>query len=227
MAPTLFYNEICEAVRGLVQGGVGLTATTSGSDTVTVGSNRLFTVGQTVVLTDTAGQSETHTVAALVGLTGVQLSAAVQATFSPAQGAMLALDPPALGAASGGLKWIGQGQPELMPQPPATQLPCVIIAPGRMDQPPAAGTNCAWRQDYRIQVYYLDRPMPGSVSGLDLLTQADALFGLLSSDPYLGGAAWYAQVLAVEPDPLPVRQMRAAGAEVVGVMVEVLAERLS
>jgi hypothetical protein len=223
MPPQLFYNEICEAVRGLVQSGVALTAATTGSDTVTVGSNRLFAPGQTVTLSDTAGQTETHTVAALVGLTGVQLTAPVSATFAPAQGAALRRDPPALA----GLQWIGQGRPDLMPQPPATRLPCVIIAPGRMDQPLAAGTNAAWRQDYRVHVYYLDRSTPGSVSGLDLLTSADALFGLLSSDPYLGGAAWYAQVLSVEPDPPAVQKMRDAGAEIVGVMVEVLAERLS
>jgi hypothetical protein len=222
MPPQLFYNEICEAIRALVQSSVALTAPTSGTDTVTVGSNRLFSPGAAVTLSDNTGQTENHLVAAVLGLTQVQLTTPVAGTFAVTQGAVLRLDPPLLA----GLRWIGQGQPEVMPQPPATQLPCVIIAPGRMDQPLAAGTNCAWRQDYRVQVYYLDRPQPGTVSGLALLDQADALFGLLSADPYLGGAAWYAQVLSVVPDPDPVRALRAAGAELVGVMVEVLAERM-
>ena len=96
MAQSLHYNEICEAVRRLVQGTVALTAAAGGSDLVTVGSNRLFAPGQAVTLTDGAGQTETHTVAALLGLTQVQLDAAVQGTFSPDEGAALGLETAAL-----------------------------------------------------------------------------------------------------------------------------------
>ena len=222
MSQGLHYLEICEAVRGLVQSGVALTAEAGGSEAVSVGSNRLFAVGQAVTLVDEAGQTETHTVAELVGLTQVRLDSVVVGEFFVSRGARLRREPEALP----GLKWIGQGRPELMPQPPETKLPAVIILPGRMEQPPAAGTNTARRQDYRVLVYYLERPGPGRVSGVDLLEKADALFGLLSGDPYLGGAAWYAQVLRVEPDPEAVRKMREAGAEVVGVEVEMLVQRM-
>ncbi len=222
MSQGLHYGEICEAVRGLVRSGVALTADAGGSDTVSVGSNRLFTEGQAVALADQTGQQEAHTVAELMGLTQVRLDSAVSGEFLVSQGAALRREPAELA----GLKWIGQGRPEIMPQPPETRLPAVIIGPGRMEQPPAAGTNSARRQDYYVSVYYLEQPVPGQVSGVDLLEKADALFGLLSSDPYLGGAAWYAQVIRVEPDPEAVRKMREAGAEVVGVEVELVAQRM-
>jgi hypothetical protein len=222
MAQSLHYNEICEAVRRLLQSGVALAAEAGGSDTVSVGSNRLFAVGQSVTLTDETGQAEAHTVAELSGLTEVRLEAPVAGQFLVSKGAVLRLEPAALGE----LKWIGQGRPDVMPQPPETRLPCAIIAPGRMEQPPAAGTNRARRQDYRILVYYLERPAPGRASGVDLLERADTLFSLLGSDPYLGGAAWYAQVIRVEPEPAAVGKMREAGAEVVGVEVEMLVERM-
>lgn len=222
MPPRLHYHEICQAVRRLLQSGVALTADTDGSETVLVGSNRLFSIGQSVTLTDQSGRTEAHTVAGLTGLTQVELDGAVVGEFRVSQGAMLRGEPAALAD----LKWIGQGRPEVMPQPPETRLPAVIIAPGRMEQPLSAGTNCAWRQDYRVLVYYLERPAPGRLAGVDLLERADTLFSLLGSDPYLGGAAWYAQVTRVEPDPPALAKLRQAGADLIGVELEVLVERM-
>ncbi len=222
MPPRLHYHEICQAVRRLLQSGVALTADTDGSDTVLVGSNRLFSVGQTVTLTDQSGQTETHIVADLTGLAEVALDGPVSGEFRMSNGAMLRCEPAALAD----LKWIGQGRPEVMPQPPETRLPAVIIAPGRMEQPLSAGTNRAWRQDYRLLVYYLERRAPGRAAGVDLLERADALFSLLGSDPYLGGAAWYAQVTRVEPDPPALGPLRQAGADLIGVELEMLVERM-
>lgn len=222
MPPRLHYHEICEAVRRLLQSGVALAADTDGSDTVLVGSNRLFCIGQTVALTDHSGRTETHTVTGLGGLTEVELDSAVAGEFHVSNGAMLRREPGALAD----LKWIGQGRPEVMPQPPETRLPAVILAPGRMEQPLAAGTNRAWRQDYRLLVYYLERPAPGKAAGVDLLERADALFSLLGSDPYLGGAAWYAQVTRVEPDPPALGKLRQSGADLIGVELEMLVERM-
>ncbi len=222
MSQQLHYAEICEAVRELVQGGVALTADAGGRDTVSVGSNRLFAVGQAVVLEDLDGATEAHTVAELVGLTQLRLAREVEAEFRVSRGSRLRWATVPLP----GLKWIGQGRPELIPQPPETQLPAVILAPGRMEQPLGAGTNATRRQDYRLSVYYLERPAPGQVSGVEILGKADALFGVLGSDPYLGGAAWYAQVVRVDPDPEAVRKLRAAGREVVGVEVELMVQRM-
>jgi len=222
MTQMLHYNEICAALRGLVQSGVALTENAGGSDLVSVGSNRLFSPGRGVALTDDEGHREEHTVSEVVGLTQVRLDAPVSGEFLVENGAALRLNPPALAD----LKWIGQGLPEIMPQPPATHLPCLIVQPGRMEQPLAAGTNRAYQQDYRVRLCYLERPAAGEASGVEVLEKAGTLFDLLMADPYLGGAAWQMQVVAVEPQPQEVRRLREAGLEVIGVAIEVLARRL-
>jgi len=67
MTQMLHYNEICAALRGLVQSGVALTENAGGSDLVSVGSNRLFSPGRGVALTDDEGHREEHTVSEVVG----------------------------------------------------------------------------------------------------------------------------------------------------------------
>jgi hypothetical protein len=223
MAEMLYYNEICAAIRRLVQSGAALTADTEGSDRLAVGSNRVFSVGDTVVLTDAAGDRETHTVVELIGLTGLRLDTPVSGSFTLAGGAELRRLPEVLGD----LKWVGQGQPELGPQPAENMLPCIIVQPARMEQPLTAGTNRAYQQNYHCRVYYLRRAEPGEAASVALMDQAAELFGLLMADPYLGGSAWYAQVVAVEPEAAAIQKLRDGGLPVVGVEMEVVAQRLA
>lgn len=223
MVEMLYYNEICAATRRLVQSSVTLSADGGGSDTVTVGSNRLFAVGNAVVLRDDQGQSEEHTVAELIGLTQVRLDSVVTGEFLVTKGAILQHNPVLLPQ----LKWVGQGLAQIIPQPPETQLPAVIVQPARLDQPLTEGTNRAYQQDYHCLVYYLQRPTPGEAGSVELMGQAAVLFNLLMQDPYLGGSAWYAQVVRVEPEAGPLRRLREAGLQVVGVEMEIVARRLA
>jgi hypothetical protein len=220
MEHKLHYNEICAAVRGLVRGRVLLTLDPAG-DTLTVGSNALFEPGQRVTLSDAEGARETHMVAARVGSAQVRLAEAVGGEFSVARGAWLELEPAPLG----GVKWVGQGLPQIMPQPDAAQLPAVIVQPGRLEQPLAGGSNRSCAQEYHLLVYYLEAPAPGGVASVAVLERAAELFDLLMADPGLGGTAWDAQVVRLEPDPAAVRALQAAGREVVGVELELVARR--
>jgi len=223
MVEMLHYNEICAAIRRLVQSSVALSADAGGSDIVTVGSNRLFVVADSVALRDDQDQSEEHTVAELIGLTQVKLDSAVTGEFLVANGAILQHNPVLLPE----LRWVGQGLAQIMPQPPETQLPCVIVQPVRLDQPLTEGTNRAYQQNYHCLVYYLQRPTPGQAGSVELMEQAATLFNLLMQDPYLGGSAWYAQVVRVEPEAAPLRRLREAGVNVVGVEMEIMARRLA
>jgi hypothetical protein len=105
-------------------------------------------------------------------------------------------------------------------------LPCVIVQPGPCEQPLTEGTNRGYQQNYHCLVYYLRRAQPGEAASVELMEQAARLFHLLMSDPYLGGSAWYAQVVRVEPEPASVRRLRDGGFPVVGVEMEVVAQRL-
>jgi hypothetical protein len=222
MAVALHYNEICEALRRLVQGAVALTADADGSDLVHVGSNRLFHAGDTVELWDSQGQRESHTVVELIGLTQVRLDREVELSFLVGAGAQLRRVPEALPE----LKWVAQGTPELMPQPAETRLPCVLVQPREMEQPLTAGTNRAYQQNYRCLVYYLERAVEGEAASVELMASAARLFELLMADPYLGGSAWYAQVVRVEAEPERVRRLRDKGFAVVGVAMEVVVQRV-
>lgn len=222
MAVGLFYNEIGAALRRLVQGRAALTTDAGGSEVVTVGSNRIFQRGETVELSDRFGQSETYTVVELIGLTQVRLDRTVAGSYLVSEGAALRRTVEALP----GLKWVGQGTPELMPQPAEAMLPCVVVQPGEMEQPLTEGTNRAYQQNYRCQVYYLERPREGEAASVELMTRAAALFGQIMADPYLGGSAWYAQVVRVDAEPERVRRLREKGVPVVGVALEVAVRRL-
>jgi hypothetical protein len=219
----LQYNEICAALRRLVQSAASLTADAVGSDLLSVGSNRLFQVGDTVILTDSEGHTETHTVVELVGLTGVRLDGPVVGSFTVAGGAEVQRLPALLPD----LHWVGQGQPGLGPQPVEGRLPCVIVQPAAMEQPLAAGTNCAYQQNYHCLVYYVQRARPGKTASVELMDQVAELFDLLMADPYLGGTAWYAQVVRVDPAPPALTRLREGGLEVVGAEIEVVAQLLT
>ncbi|NLO75090.1 MAG: hypothetical protein GX100_13420 [candidate division WS1 bacterium] len=217
----LHHNEICAALRHIVQGLAPLTADPEG-DLLTVGSNRLFHLGETVTLVNTQGDEEEHSIVELPGLTQIRLDSPVRGDFRVAAGGRLRSE-------EGGLEdlqWVGQGLPEIMPQPPENMLPCIIVQPGRLEQPLSEGTNRGYQQNYHCRIHYLHPARAGEAASQELLEQAARLFRRLMSDPYVGGTAWYAQVVRLEPEPESVRRMRDKGFPVVGVEVEMVAQRL-
>jgi len=127
MENLLHYNEIARAVRLLCQGAVALTEDTNGADTVTVGSNKLFSINDEVELADDDTPAEEYEVIAKVGLTSVQLDAQVAGEFTVAKNAVLRLAAPLLP----GLKWVGQGRPARQSRPARTGRQAVQPADAR------------------------------------------------------------------------------------------------
>lgn len=222
MVDLFHHNEIARAVRLLCQSSVALTQDTDGTDTVWVGSNELFSAGDQVVLVDDDSEPGQYQVVATVGLTKVQLDQNVSGTFTVAKNAVLRLSPAVLAD----LKWVGQGSPEIMPQPPEAHLPAIVVQPATLKQPLAEGTNKALRQDYHYLVYYLCRPTPGDPSSPQTLEGAGKLFNLLMQDMYLGGSCWYSQVIRLEPAPAVQQQLRRQDIPVSVVELELVARRL-
>ncbi len=218
----LHYNEIARAVRLLCQSAVGLTADANGTDTVTVGSNKLFAINDAVELADDDTPAEQYEVVDKVGLTAVQLDAAVSGEFTVAKNAVLRLATPLLPD----LKWVGQGRPLVMPQPPGLQLPGIVVEPAVLDQPLSAGTNRSVQQDYHYRLYYLQRPAAGQHANRDLLEQTGKLFNLLMRDIYLGGSCWYSQIIRVDPASAIQRHFANQGIELDVVEIELVARRL-
>ncbi len=218
----LHYNEIARAVRLLCQSTVALTEDTDGTNQVTVGSNRLFSVGNDVELLDDDTTAEQYEVTALVGLTGVQLDSVISGEFTVANNAMIRLAEPLLPE----LTWGGQGRPLLMPQPPELQLPGIVVEPAVLDQPMTEGTNRSVRQDYHYRVYYLLQPAASQYGNQVLLDQAGKLFSLLMRDIYLGGSCWYAQVTRVDPASAVQRHFADRGIELSVVEMELIVRRL-
>ena len=222
MVDLFHHNEIARAVRLLCQSSVALTQDTDGTDTVWVGSNELFAVNDQVALVDDDSELAEYEVVAKVGLTKVQLNEQVSGSFTVAKNAVLRLSPPALAD----LKWVGQGSPEIMPQPPEAQLPAIVVQPATLDQPLAEGTNKGFRQDYHYLIYYLCSPAPGDPTSPEILAEAGKLFNLLMQDMYLGGSCWYSQVVRLEPTPAVQQQFRRQVVPVSVVELELIARRL-
>ena len=222
MENLLHYNEIARAVRLLCQSAVALTEDTNGTDTVAVGSNKLFSINDEVELADDDTPAEQYEVIAKVGLTSVQLNAQVAGEFTVANNAVLRLATPLLP----GLKWVGQGRPLVMPQPPELQLPAIVVEPAVLDQPLSAGTNRSVQQDYHFRLYYLERPAAGQHANRDLLEQTAKLFNLLMRDIYLGGSCWYAQIIRVDPASAIQRHFANQGIELDAVEMGLVARRL-
>ena len=197
----LHYNEIARAIRLLCQSTVLLSKDTDGTDQISVGSNRLFSIGDEVELIDDDTPAEAYEVSGLVGLTIIQLTTTVSGQFTVANNAMVRLAEPVLDD----LRWVGQGRPLVMPQPAALEVPALVVEPAILDQPMGEGTNRSARQDYHFRIYYLERPAAGSRRNEAFLDRVSELFSLLTRDIYLGGTCWYAQIIRLDPDP-PVQQ---------------------
>ncbi len=222
MVDLFHHNEIARAVRLLCQSSVALTQDTNGTDTVWVGSNELFAVNDTVELVDDDSSPEQHQVINKIDLSKVQLDGSVTGSFTVANNAVLRLSPPVLPD----LKWVGQGSPEIMPQPPDVQFPAIIVQPATLNQPFGDGTNRSFRQDYHYLIYYLHRPAGGDPSSPQTLAEVGKLFNLLMGDMYLGGSCWYSQVIRLEPTPAVQKQLRQRDIPISVVELELVARRL-
>ena len=197
----LHYNEIARAIRLLCQSSVLLSQDTTGTDQISVGSNRLFSVGDQVELIDDDTPAESYEVSELVGLTIIRLTTTIAGQFTVAKNAVIRLAEPVLD----NLHWVGQGRPLVMPQPAELEVPAIVVEPTILDQPMGEGTNKSVRQDYHFRIYYLERPAAGSRRNEAFLERVSKLFSLLTCDIYLGGTCWYAQIIRLDPDP-PVQQ---------------------
>lgn len=197
MAVDMFHqNEIARAIRLLCQGAVSLSADSQPGYEVSVGSNELFTAGDSVVLSDSAGQ-EQKTVESTIGLTTVRFVEPITGQYTVERGARLARSANDLPE----IAWVGQGSPELMPRSPAERFPCVLVMPGAMRQPLNRGSNRVFQQDYSFRVYWVERYEEDQQANIEVLDRAAALFNLLMADPYLGGTCWHSQVTEVNPEP--------------------------
>ncbi len=221
MENLLHYNEIARAIRLLCQSSILLSEDTEGTDQVSVGSNRLFSIGDQVELVDDDTAAEAYEVSGLVGLTIIQLDSTVSGQFTVAKNALVRLAEPVLD----NLHWVGQGRPLVMPQPPELQLPAIVVEPAILDQPMGEGTNRSARQDYHFR-YYLERPAAGSRRNEAFLDRVGELFSLLTRDIYLGGTCWYAQIIRLDPDPSVQQHLAEQGLSVDVAEIELLARCL-
>lgn len=217
----LHYQEIARALRLVCQGAAALTADTGPTDTVTVSSNFLFSVGDEVVLSDASGAEEDHTVAQLIGLNSVKLEAAVSGEYTVAAQGRLQL----AAALRPEVKWVAIGRPEAIPEPAQLEFPAVIIEPGIMKQPPDEGSNRSYQQEYTLQVYYVDRYQEGVEADMDTIEEAGGLFNLIMADPYLGGTCYHSQVVEFEPSPQAEEKLRSKELPLRVVRMKVLGRR--
>jgi len=222
MENLLHYNEIARAIRLLCQSSVLLSEDTEGTNQISVGSNRLFSIGDQVELIDDDTPAEAYQISGLVGLTIIQLDSTVSGQFTVANNAMVRLAEPVLD----NLHWVGQGQPLVMPQPPALELPAIVVEPAILDQPMGEGTNKSVRQDYHFRIYYLERPTAGSRRNEAFLERVSELFSLLTRDIYLGGTCWYAQIIRLDPDPSVQQHLAQQGLSVDVAEIELIARWL-
>jgi hypothetical protein len=221
MAADMFhYNEIARSIRLVCQNASALSADASGTAEIQVGSNELFEVGDGVRIKDAEG-AETATVAGTIGLTTVVLNEAVAGDYQVSRGAVLEKT----SGETAGLKWVGQGSPELMPRSPMERFPCVLVKPSVMRQPPGEGSNRTVQQDYEFEVYYVERYEDGQRANIEALERAGAIFNAIMDDPYLGGSCWHSQVLEVDPEPAVQERMREQERPLRVVRMTVLARR--
>jgi len=215
------HAEIVDAICALCVGAAELTADAGGESVLYVGSNRLFAAGDNVEVVDDSTAAEAHTVVGLDGLTQVVLDSQVEGTYEVARNALVRLCSDDLPQ----LRWVGRGEPVLAPQPMITNFPCVVVDPAGLAQPLTGGTNRSFEQDYRTSVYYMRRRSAGEDEEGALLDEVRGLFNLLMSDPYLGGTCWYSQVSKVEYAPGAEEAVKAQGAPVRVIRLEVVARR--
>lgn len=222
MALEMFHaNEIATAIRLLCQSAVLLTADCNGSDTVTVGSNELFSVGDSVTLVDDDDVPETRSVQDKTGLCTIVLDSAVAGNFRVDKNARIALAAPRLPD----LKFVLHGTPEMLPEPRGDKFPFIIVRPGEMVQQPGDGTNRSFDQTYTFSVYHVRKYESGQQPIRAALSDAAALFNLLMEDTYLGGTAWYSQVTVVDPNDQFGEQLRSRGLPLTMVRLDLIARR--
>lgn len=222
MAVSMYHqNEIAQALRNVVQGATALTSVTEGSDRVFVNSTRLFGEGTAVQLLDADGQHEEHTVMECISGTEVRLESEVVGEFGPLRQARLQI-----GSGAGAeLKWVAQGAPEIMPLPRPLQLPAAIVAPVSLTQPPNAGTNRTYQQEYLLRVYYFRQAEAGEAADEVLSGKVGELFNLIMSDPYLEETCWHAQVVRVELQGDVAAGLRSKNPGLQAAVLDVLARR--
>lgn len=195
MVDMVHYDDIAQALRLVCQGAVALRMDTDGSDAVTVGSNELFSRGDTVALRDNLGHEEAHVITDFIGLTQVVLEATVLGNFAVSGGARLQI----VNESEEELKWVAVGRPEALPMPAKLEFPAVVVEPGVMKQPANAGSNCTYQQEYTFNVYYLERWEEGADADMAAIKSAAKIFNRISSDPYLGDSCYYSQIVEFEP----------------------------
>jgi hypothetical protein len=218
----LHVNEIAEAIRLLCQGTVRLTEDLSGSDIVTIGSNRLFEIGTAVEALDDATPATNATVVARIGSTQVQLNTTVTGPLLVSRRARLRLaDPPVPE-----LVTVAQGPLDILVEPRRLKLPAAVVCPRRVEQPPDDGTNKSYGQAYWFSVYLARPREPGEHANWELFDEVERLFSALMEDICLAGTAWYSQVTAVRADGEEQRRLREIGDGIDVVEIEVLARRL-
>lgn len=215
------HSEVVEAICGICQGAVRLCADAEGTAVLQVGSNRLFSTGDTVSVSDETSGPEMRTVVCTRGLTEVHLDRPLDGSYLVEHRARVQIQRADLPRVA----WVGRGRPELAPPPATVAFPCVVVEPLRLEQPPAAGSNRTFTQEYITSVYYIRRQSAGEEAEMRLLDETAGLFNLLMADPYLGGTCWYSQVTRVEYDPAAEKALRDTGAAVRMVRLEVLARR--
>lgn len=215
------HGEILDAICMLCGGAVGLAADASNTSLLTVGSNRLFAVGDRVRVSDRATAPQERTVAAITGLDTVALDAPVSGPYLVAEGGRVQLVSEGLPE----LSWIGHGTLEAAVRPPVRRYPCAVVRPVALDQPRGEGTNRALTQDYLTSVYYLRAQVQGEDEEASFLAQVGRLFDVLMRDPYLGGKCWYSQVTKVDLCTSDEAAVRAGGNPARVARLDVVARR--
>lgn len=215
------HGEILDALCDICSGLARLTSDSDGTSTVTVGSNRLFRVGDAVEVVSDGAAGQSNVVAGLVGLTSLVLDDPVEAGYSVADQARVRL----VDARVPELAWVGRGSPVLPPQPSASGFPCVVVEPCRLEQALTGGTNRSVTQDYWTSVHYLRRRHQGEDEEREVLKQVALLFDLLMADPYVGGTCWHSQVRLVEHSPGSDAELGRSDLSVRAVRIDVLGRR--
>lgn len=220
MVDMVHYEEIAQALRLLCQGAIALRKDTDRTDALAVGSNKLFTRGDEVLLRDNHGQQERHMIVDFIGLTQVILAQTVIGRFTTENGARLQIidDGPEL-------KWVAVGRPQALPMPAKLQFPAVVVEPGVMKQPPNAGSNCTYQQEYAFNVYYLERWQEGVDADMAAIQSAASIFNRITSDPYLGDNCYHSQIVEFEPACKAEQILRSKNMPLRAVRMEIHAQR--
>lgn len=204
------FSAVAEAVADLCRGAARLRNDTDGTDLVSLGSNRIFAVGDQVEVSDCFGQRELRTVVATSGLHSVRLDGPISGMYLVGNRASVRL----VGDVVPALAWVNRGVPELLPELTAARFPCAIVAPRQLVQSDENATNRAVSQDYTVDVYYIRARRGAEAEETALLEEVGKLFNIIMSDPYLGGTCWHSRVDTVAHDREIEQELRERGTAV-------------